>query len=106
MVQEVPAIRHGGHGYPRQLSKSLNFSGLALPVQFSNVNFAPRRGAEFASLRKLEQLLREKRREPWAIPWGSIGPDNRGEQQDITRKWIQQCLRMQEKVGSKGVRHD
>lgn len=106
MAQEVPAIRHDGHGYPRQLSKSLDFSGLALPIELSDVNFAPRRDAEFTPLRKLEQPLREWWREPWAIPWGSGGPNYRGEQQGLAGKRIQQCLRMQEKIGPKGVRYD
>jgi hypothetical protein len=79
---------------------------LALPVELSDVNFAPRRGAEFAPLRKLEQPLREGWREPWSIPWASSGTNYRGEQQDLAGKWIQKCLRMQEKVGPKGVSYD
>jgi hypothetical protein len=102
----VPATRHDGHGDARQISKSFNFCGLALPVQFSNVNFAAGWRGEFARLRKLEETLGEWRREPWAITRCSSGSNNRGEQQNLARKWIQQSLRMQEKIGSKGIRYD
>ncbi|RJT25424.1 hypothetical protein D5I55_08420 [Chakrabartia godavariana] len=98
--------RHDRYRYPGKFAKASDFRWFALPICFSNVNFTAGWFGEYVPLRKLEEPLGEWRREPWAIPRGSSGPNNRGKQQDFAWKWIQQCLRMQEKVGSKGVRHD
>ena len=82
----MPAFWYDCYRHARKPAKVPNSIGLALPVELSDVNFAPKRGAEFAPLRKLKQSLRERWREPWAIPWGSSGTDYRGEQQDLAGK--------------------